>query len=72
MDRSIVDVLNDNGAEIDTSCREGICGTCIMEVLEGVPDHRDNVLTPSEREANETMAVCISRSKSPKLVLDYF
>lgn len=71
-DRSIVDVLNESGAEIDTSCREGICGTCIMEVLEGIPDHRDNVLTAAEREANETMAVCISRSKSPKLVLDYF
>ncbi|MCJ7858437.1 PDR/VanB family oxidoreductase [Corynebacterium kalidii] len=71
-DRSIVDVLNENGAEIDTSCREGICGTCIMEVLEGTPDHRDNVLTAAEREANETMAVCISRSCSPRLVLDYF
>lgn len=71
-DRSIVDVLNDNGAGIDTSCEEGICGTCIMEVLEGTPEHRDNVLTQSEKDANETMAVCVSRSKTPKLVLDYF
>ncbi|BAU96749.1 ferredoxin reductase [Corynebacterium suranareeae] len=70
--RSIVEVLNENGAGIDTSCEEGICGTCIMTVLEGVPEHRDNVLTPSEREANETMAVCVSRTKEPKLVLDYF
>lgn len=71
-DRSIVDVLNENGAGIDTSCEEGICGTCIMSVLEGTPEHRDNVLTPSEREANETMAICVSRTKEPKLVLDYF
>jgi ferredoxin-NADP reductase len=71
-DRSIVDVLNENGAEIDTSCKEGICGTCIMEVLEGIPEHRDNVLTADEREANETMAVCISRAKTPRLSLDYF
>lgn len=71
-DRSIVDVLNENGAEIDTSCREGICGTCIMEVLEGIPEHRDNVLTAAEKEANETIATCISRARSPKIVLDYY
>lgn len=71
-DRSVVDVLNENGADIDTSCEEGICGTCIMSVLEGTPEHRDNVLTQAEKDANETMAVCVSRSKDPKLVLDYF
>ncbi|MCS5480907.1 PDR/VanB family oxidoreductase [Corynebacterium sp. YIM 101645] len=71
-DRSIVEVLNENGAEIDTSCEEGICGTCIMSVLQGTPEHRDNVLTKGEREANETMAVCVSRTRDPKLVLDYF
>lgn len=71
-DRSIVEVLNEAGCGIDTSCEEGICGTCIMEVLEGTPEHRDNVLTKSEREAGETMAVCVSRTKDPKLVLEYF
>lgn len=71
-DRSIVDVLNEAGCGIDTSCEEGICGTCIMEVLEGTPEHRDSVLTKSEREAGETMAVCVSRTKDPKLVLEYF
>lgn len=71
-DRSIVEVLNEAGCDIDTSCEEGICGTCIMEVLSGVPEHRDSVLTKSEREAGETMAICVSRTKDPKLVLDYF
>ncbi|MGP6174143.1 PDR/VanB family oxidoreductase [Corynebacterium sp. A21] len=71
-DRSIVEVLNEAGCEIDTSCEEGICGTCIMEVLAGTPEHRDSVLTKAERAANETMAVCVSRTKDPKLVLEYF
>lgn len=71
-ERSIVSVLNEAGCEIDTSCEEGICGTCIMEVLEGTPEHRDNVLTKSEREEGETMAVCVSRTRDPKLVLEYF
>lgn len=72
VDRSIVEVLNEAGCAIDTSCEEGICGTCIMEVLEGTPEHRDSVLTKSEREAGETMAVCVSRTRDQKLVLDYF
>lgn len=71
-DRSIVEVLNEADCGIDTSCEEGICGTCIMEVLQGTPEHRDSVLTKSEREAGETMAVCVSRTRDPKLILDYF
>ena len=39
-------------------------------MLEGVPDHRDSVLTQAEREANEVMMICISRSCTPRLVLD--
>lgn len=71
-DRSIVSVLRENGVDVDTSCEEGICGTCIMTVLAGEPDHRDNVLTNAEREANDQMAVCVSRCKGDRLVLDYF
>lgn len=72
VDRSIVEVLNEAGCDIDTSCEEGICGTCIMGVLAGTPEHRDNVLTKAERKAGETMAVCVSRTKDPKLLLEYF
>ena len=39
-------------------------------VLEGVPDHRDSVLTPAERETNEVMMICVSRCCTPRLVLD--
>ena len=71
-DRTIVDVLEENGCDVDTSCQEGICGTCIMQVLGGEPDHRDNVLTAAERTSGEVMAVCVSRCKGPRLVLDYY
>ena len=71
-DRSIVEVLQENGCDVDTSCQEGICGTCIMTVLKGVPDHRDSVLTAAERTAGEVMAVCVSRTSDPLLVLDYY
>lgn len=71
-DRSVVEVLQENGVEVDTSCEEGICGTCIMTVLEGTPEHRDNVLTAAEKEASDQMAVCVSRCRGDRLVLDYF
>jgi ferredoxin len=58
------------GLVILSSCREGTCGTCETEVIEGVPDHRDSVLTEPEREAGELMMICVSRSRSPRLVLD--
>jgi len=52
------------------SCTEGTCGTCETDVLDGTPDHRDSVLTDEEREAGETMMICVSRCHGKKLVLD--
>jgi ferredoxin-NADP reductase len=69
-DRSILDVFDDEDLIIASSCRDGTCGTCEAVVLDGIPDHRDSVLTPEEQEANETIMVCVSRSRTPRLVLD--
>ena len=69
-DKSILEVLEDNGVEVESLCTEGICGTCITKVLEGIPDHRDFVLDAEEQEANDQMTVCCSRSKTPRLKLD--
>lgn len=57
-------------AEVPFSCLEGICGSCETKVLEGVPDHRDMVLTEDERATNKVMMVCVSGCKSERLVLD--
>jgi ferredoxin len=58
------------GVEVLFSCTEGTCGTCETDVLEGTPDHRDSVLTDEEREAGETMLICVSRCLGKRLVLD--
>ncbi|WP_034300558.1 PDR/VanB family oxidoreductase [Herbaspirillum sp. RV1423] len=67
---SIVDVLSQAGICIDTSCREGICGTCVVPLLEGEPDHRDNCLSKKEKAANDQICTCVSRARSGLLVLD--
>lgn len=65
--KSIAEVLEENGQPIDTSCREGICGTCVLDVLSGTPDHRDNCLTRREKAAGDRIAACVSRSLGPRL-----
>lgn len=67
---TVVDALADAGVEIETSCREGICGYCETPVLSGRPQHRDSLLSEAERAANKTMMLCVSRSCDPRLVLD--
>jgi ferredoxin len=68
--RSILETVEEAGIRVLSSCREGTCGTCETAVLEGVPDHRDVLLTEDERAACDTMMICVSRSRSPRLVLD--
>lgn len=69
-DRSILEVAEELGVDISFSCGEGTCSSCETDILEGVPDHRDSVLTDEERAANETMMVCVSRARSARLVID--
>jgi vanillate O-demethylase ferredoxin subunit len=68
---SILDALRGAGVDAPFSCTEGVCGSCEMRVLEGVPDHRDMVLTDAERAANKSMMICCSGAKSELLVLDW-
>jgi ferredoxin-NADP reductase len=69
-DRTILDVLNEAGIDVPSSCRSGVCATCMTTVLDGVPDHRDMVLTEGEKDSNALIAVCCSRSRTRQLVLD--
>jgi vanillate O-demethylase ferredoxin subunit len=68
--RSVAQVLNREGVHIPVSCEQGVCGTCLTRVLEGVPDHRDLFLTDQERDGNAAFLPCCSRAKSAVLVLD--
>ena len=67
---TILETLKANGINVPHSCAEGICGACEATVLEGIPDHRDEVLSAAERASNRTIMVCCSGAKTPRLVLD--
>ncbi|HWK95500.1 MAG TPA: PDR/VanB family oxidoreductase [Pseudolabrys sp.] len=67
---SIVKALEGAGVKVETMCGQGVCGTCLCDVLEGLPDHRDSYLTDEEHRENTQMTLCCSRSLSKRLVLD--
>jgi cytochrome P450/ferredoxin-NADP reductase len=68
-DRTVLDILEAAGVDIACDCREGLCGSCEVRVIEGEIDHRDRVLSQAEREKNNQMMTCCSRARGKKLVL---
>jgi vanillate O-demethylase ferredoxin subunit len=68
--KTILEALNAAGIEPACSCVQGVCGTCETRVLEGIPDHRDVILTTEERAESRTMMICVSGAKTARLVLD--
>ena len=69
-DRSILQVLQEAGHDVEYGCSEGLCGACVVDVLDGEVDHRDGIFTPEEQAENRFMCVCVSRARSKSLVLD--
>jgi ferredoxin len=69
-DQSIYQALDTAGIDVLGSCMEGVCGTCECDVVAGEPEHRDSVLSESDRARNEVIMICVSRSRSERLVLD--
>jgi tetrachlorobenzoquinone reductase len=68
--KSILQCIQEAGIQVPHSCEEGVCGACETRVISGIPDHRDSILTESERKENATMMICCSGAKTPRLVLD--
>lgn len=69
-EQTVIAALTAAGVEVPVSCEQGVCGTCILKVLDGTPDHRDMYFSDAERAANDQFTPCCSRSKTPRLVVD--
>lgn len=69
-DQSLLDALRQANIDVQSDCHEGLCGSCEVRVIDGEVDHRDMVLTRSERNANQRMMSCCSRARGEKVVLD--
>lgn len=69
-DCSVMHALRAAGHDVPSSCEQGVCGMCETRVLDGVPEHRDQLLTESERQRGNVMMLCVSRALTPTLTLD--
>lgn len=69
-EKTVIEILAQNGVDVPVLCGEGVCGTCITRILEGVPEHKDVCLTDAEHQRNDQFTPCCSRSQGPLLVLD--
>ncbi|WHT23221.1 PDR/VanB family oxidoreductase [Crossiella sp. CA-258035] len=64
-DESLLDALNHAGLRVPSGCREGVCGSCEIPLLDGEPEHRDDIGAPPGR-----MYCCVSRARSGHLAVD--
>jgi len=69
-EQSILDAVQAAGVEAPAGCRNGSCRSCAVKVLSGEPEHRDNVLSNTERTQAGLMCICVSRARTPELTLD--
>jgi len=68
-DQTVLAALRGAGVEVPSDCEEGLCGTCEVSVLDGEVDHRDLVLTCSERAEGTRMMTCCSRARGDRITL---
>lgn len=69
-DESLLEALERSGVDAPCLCRGGACGVCVVPVLEGEPDHRDHCLSPAEKSSGRLLMPCVSRARSPQIVID--
>ncbi len=67
---TILHVLRDAGVHVPSNCNNGKCGVCELDVLSGIPRHRDTVLSDEEKASNQTVIACCAGSLTPELELD--
>ncbi|MGO4857888.1 PDR/VanB family oxidoreductase [Arthrobacter sp. 2MCAF14] len=65
---SMLEALEDAGADMMFDCRKGECGLCEVRILqlEGDIDHRDVFYSARQKSATEKMACCVSRAVTSK------
>ena len=68
--KTILEVLRENGVDVPSSCEQGACGTCLLTVIEGEPDHQDVYLNDGEKQSGKCIMACVSRARSSRLILD--
>lgn len=68
--QSAAQAMSSAGLSVSLSCEQGICGSCLTPIVDGIPDHHDHFQTEPEKATNRHFTPCCSRAKTRRLVLD--
>lgn len=63
---TLLEALRNHNIHIESACETGVCGKCRVN-YQGEVDHRDSVLTKSEKK--RCMTPCVSRAKRDELTI---
>lgn len=61
--QTLLECLLEKGFDVPHDCCEGLCGSCQLDIEDGEIDHRDKVMTKTERDSMKLMISCCSRGK---------
>jgi len=68
--QSMLEALEDHGIMVPSACREGMCRTCETSICSGQAEHHDLVLSQAERDAQQSVMLCVSRAVGTTLEID--
>ncbi len=68
--QSMLEAMEAAGLNPPSACREGLCGACLCNVVEGEVEHRDAILSAEEQLAGKRIATCVSRARGETLSID--
>ena len=69
--KTILEIANDNGADIPFSCQSGVCCTCMARVKKGSVNMESNMALDEDEVAEGLVLLCQSHPTSDTVVLDF-
>ncbi|WP_310489615.1 2Fe-2S iron-sulfur cluster-binding protein [Chamaesiphon sp. VAR_69_metabat_338] len=59
-DRYILETAEEQGMELPYSCRQGVCSTCTVKMIEGTVDQSEGTYLSEEQIAKGYVLICIA------------
>lgn len=67
---TVLEALRATGIDMASSCEQGACGTCRVDVVAGAVNHQDVYLSDAEKAKGTQMMTCVSRAAGDEITLD--
>ena len=63
-DRYILETAEEQGMELPYSCRQGVCSTCTVKMIEGTVDQSEGTYLSEEQIAQGYVLICIAHPQA--------